>query len=202
MDMIGLMHEAEPYGRLLVNGKAPTTKQLAAILGDAVRDVEKWLAELADAGVFSRAEDGTIYSRRMQRDADRSEEGRSWIEKRWKDREPTQQPNSPPNRVAISEIDANPITQRLEARDQRPENLKYRFAGKTIRLTGADFDSWRAAYSAIPDLDAELRRIDDSDLPKNWFPAVSAKLAAKHQKILGERKTRPEGGVTPLGVGG
>jgi len=71
-----------------------------------------------------------------------------------------------------------------------PDKPAYRFAGKTIMLVERDYDKWRKAYHAIPDFDAELQRIDDEDLPLRWFPAVSAKLAAKHQKLLGHAPRR------------
>ena len=38
---------------------------LARMVGDAVEDVERLLAELEHAGVFSRTDDGIIFSRRM-----------------------------------------------------------------------------------------------------------------------------------------
>ena len=59
----------------------------------------------------------------------------------------------------------------------------YRFHGKTIKINERDYNQWKRVYHAIPDFDAELQRIDDSELPQNWFCAVSAKLAAKHQKF-------------------
>ena len=72
VDLIGLMHDAEPYGHLLVNGKAPTTKQLAAILGDSERELKNLLSELENAGVFSLDKDGVITSRRMIRDEEKA----------------------------------------------------------------------------------------------------------------------------------
>lgn len=67
-------------------------------------------------------------------------------------------------------------------------SIPYRWRGKIIRLNSADYDGWRRAYFAIPDLDAELTRIDDSlaaeGKSKGWFPAASAMLAAKHQRNL------------------
>ena len=77
VDMICLMHDGEPYGHLTVNGKPLSAKQLAAVLGDSERDVTAWLKELEDNGVLSRADDGTIYSRRMVRDKARDDENRS-----------------------------------------------------------------------------------------------------------------------------
>lgn len=67
-EMLCLMHEAAPYGHLLVSGKQPTPKQIGALVGATEKEVKALLAELEDAGVFSRTDDGTIYSRRMIKD--------------------------------------------------------------------------------------------------------------------------------------
>ena len=56
--LLGFMHEADPYGFLLIEGIAPSPGQIANLTGDAERDVKKWLVELRAAGV--RATD-TIY---------------------------------------------------------------------------------------------------------------------------------------------
>ena len=68
MDMLALMHEGQPYGHLTINGRAASAKHLAAMAGGSEREVAKLLAELEEAGVFSRTEDGVIFSRRMVRD--------------------------------------------------------------------------------------------------------------------------------------
>lgn len=65
------MHEAEPYGHLLVNGKQPTHAQLAIMAGASERECSKLMQELYDAGVPSCDEVGNWYSRRMVRDAHR-----------------------------------------------------------------------------------------------------------------------------------
>lgn len=72
MDMLSLMHEGVPYGHLLINGVAPSARQLASLVGAAEREVIALLAMLDEAGVFSKTDNGTIYSRRMVRDAERS----------------------------------------------------------------------------------------------------------------------------------
>lgn len=74
VDLIGLMHDAEPYGHLLINGKAPTNKQLAAILGDSEKELKNLLVELENAGVFSKTEAGVITSRRMVRDEEKAQQ--------------------------------------------------------------------------------------------------------------------------------
>ncbi len=68
IDLLALMHDAQPHGHLVLNGRAPTPRQLCALLGGSVEEVTALLAELDEAGVFSRTDDGVIYSRRMVRD--------------------------------------------------------------------------------------------------------------------------------------
>lgn len=73
VEMLCIMHEAVPYGSLLVNGKRIDKKQLASLVGMPDKECGALLMELEGGGVFSRDQDGTIYSRRMRRDADKAE---------------------------------------------------------------------------------------------------------------------------------
>jgi len=73
MEMLCLMHEAEPRGSLLISGKTVTPRLLAGIVSVSPDEIEHWTSELEAAGVFSRDDDGVIYSRRMRRDEARSE---------------------------------------------------------------------------------------------------------------------------------
>ncbi len=68
MEMICVMHEADPYGSLLVGGKPVAISQIASLAGASLRETEKLVSELENSGVFSRDIDGVIYSRRMKRD--------------------------------------------------------------------------------------------------------------------------------------
>ena len=73
----------------------------------------------------------------------------------------------------------------------------YRFQGEVICLTESDFDGWKKAYHAIPDIVADLYGLDDwwNNLhplgdPKHgewWFPIRGA-LNKKHQNAIRERK--------------
>lgn len=67
IEMISLMHQATPYGHLLVSGQSPTDAQLAALVGCPSDQIPPLVAELEAAGVFSRARTGVIYSRKMTR---------------------------------------------------------------------------------------------------------------------------------------
>lgn len=79
LEMLALMSEADPYGHLLINGRPVTDKQLANQAGGgvSVKEVGDLLEELESAGVFSRTDDGVIYSRRMVRDKAKRDEDRA-----------------------------------------------------------------------------------------------------------------------------
>ena len=66
------MHDASPYGYLVIGRKIPTAGQLASLVGCEVDNVIAALAELEDAAVLSRDELGRIYSRRMVRDQEKA----------------------------------------------------------------------------------------------------------------------------------
>lgn len=66
--MLCLMHDGEPYGHLMIQGRAMMPDALARLVGEAAPAVKRWLRELEDNQVFSRDAAGAIYSRRMVRD--------------------------------------------------------------------------------------------------------------------------------------
>lgn len=72
MEMLCVMHEATPHGSLRVNGRGVTDRQLASLAGASVEEVADALAELEEAGVFSRDGEGVPFSRRMQRDFEKA----------------------------------------------------------------------------------------------------------------------------------
>lgn len=133
IDLMGLMHEAEPYGFLLIKGTPPTIQQIADMVGGTPKELDRLRGELQTHGVFSRIGDddlprdlmllvptaaprGTIFSRRMVRDWARSEEGRLWVSKR-RDR---QKPRRDPNRAP----DLKLPTQSPDTRNQTSDGLR------------------------------------------------------------------------------
>jgi hypothetical protein len=68
LEMIGLMHEAEPYGHLMFAGKAMPPAKLARLIGMDLAEVDSAIDDLELNAVLSRREDGVIFSRRMIRD--------------------------------------------------------------------------------------------------------------------------------------
>jgi len=77
IDLICLMHEATPYGHLLVNGRCPTDAQVAVLVGAPPEQIAAMLGELESAGVFSRTRDGTVYSRKLTRMAKKAATARN-----------------------------------------------------------------------------------------------------------------------------
>lgn len=74
MELICLMAGGPVYGDLiLANGKQPTMQQLSVLTRLDVQTVADALVELEENGVFSRRDDGRIYSRRMTRDHKQAE---------------------------------------------------------------------------------------------------------------------------------
>lgn len=71
---------------------------------------------------------------------------------------------------------------------------RYAFEGQVVRLKPKDYDAWKAAFHAIPDLNAELTSIDawlagqPDEKRKGWFHATAGMLSRRHQEHLQKRK--------------
>lgn len=73
MRMLGIMARSKKRGFLLDGEKQMKSKTLAKLVGEDEAVVDGLIAELEDHDVPSRTEDGTLYSRRMVREARLSE---------------------------------------------------------------------------------------------------------------------------------
>jgi hypothetical protein len=126
VDLLTLMHEAEPYGHLLVSGCAPTARDLAGLLGGTEREIAGLLAQLEAKRVFSRNQDGSIYSRRMVRDREQAEKDRANGKRGGNPKVKREQSvevkggvNPPDNPTRNPEVNGGDKAQRPEARDQK-----------------------------------------------------------------------------------
>lgn len=112
-EMMCIMHEAEPYGHLLLGDMPVSPRRLATLVGITEKVCLELLAELGTAGVFSRNQEKVIFSRRMVRDEEKSQKGRADIAKRWgqgvDDTDPSDTPTSPPNINPSSPPNSDPI---------------------------------------------------------------------------------------------
>lgn len=68
INVMCLAHECEPYGHLTINGKAMNSAQLGRQVGLSAKEADALMAELLDAGVARRSEEGVYFSHRMVKD--------------------------------------------------------------------------------------------------------------------------------------
>jgi hypothetical protein len=115
IECLTVMHEATPYGHLVINGRPVGVDALARMVGASGDEVRALMLELNEAGVCDVTGEGVIFSRRMVRDQERAAKGRKAVKKRWskpvENKHEIDRPNRSPNR--------KPITQKPEARSQR-----------------------------------------------------------------------------------
>ena len=132
IECLCIMHEAKPYGHLVLNGKPVEGDTLARMAGIPVDEVSALMAELRQAGVLSASSNGVVFSRRMTRDHARARKGRKAAKSRWAQVsdgvEQSDAPNRSPNR--------SPITQKPEARNQKTKS----------RDAPDGFEEWYRAY--------------------------------------------------------
>jgi len=69
MEIMCIMHSAEPYGHLVTRmGEPLSMARLSRVVGSTEEECIALIDELEDVGVFSRTQGGAIYSRRMVAD--------------------------------------------------------------------------------------------------------------------------------------
>lgn len=68
IEMMCVMHQADPYGYLVLNSNPIEAAQLARMVGSSEKEAARWMAELQSSGVFSVDDSRRIFSRRMVRD--------------------------------------------------------------------------------------------------------------------------------------
>jgi len=106
-DLISYMHEGEPYGHLVIDGRVPSDGDIAALVGRPLSEVRKALAELRQRNVCSVDDGGALVSRRMIRDNEKAE----------KDRINGRGGGNP----AIKPKHNGGVTQTIKPRSQKPE---------------------------------------------------------------------------------
>lgn len=182
MELLCMAHEGTPYGHVTLGGRAPTNEQLSSIVGVSAKKIEKLIAELESAGVFSRDENGVMFCRRMVRDFATSEEGRQNISKRWgqsgpppPNSPPTSEPNSEPNRrpngVAISPPTGDPYSLEAEAEAEARKGDSHTqtelVAAQAPTVAGSvsvvDFETFWLAYP---------RKVGRADALREWNKAT------------------------------
>jgi hypothetical protein len=206
MEMLCIMHEASPYGHLVLGGLAVSNGVLARMSGLGADECGTLVAELESAGVFSRTRKGVIYSRRMTKDRSRAEKGRKAVKKRWAQKTESKGKISTPNRSP----DRPPTTQKPEARysedkssaGKPPDQVKELFdqgvalltaAGHSERQARSMVGRWRKART-----DAEVGRLlteaAGKSAPIEWMEkAVAGQVERQNEHWAAvERKYLPQ----------
>jgi hypothetical protein len=199
-EMMCIMHDAGRYGSLLVNGRRIDKKQLAGLAGISEKECVPLLLELEGNGVFSRDEDGTIYSRRMRRD----------FEKAIKDKENGKGGGNPKLKGGVNPTDKGGVkAQKPEATSREEDRIgsagASNFTEGSKALTSAfwkalGFNSplevppefagtdwraieWERAGWTVDLIDTETRRIGLGK-PLTYYEKVFATQFAKRQAPL------------------
>lgn len=86
-EMLGFMWESTERGYLTLNGKPVSNSVITKMLGIDITTFEQALQQMEEFNVFSRREDGAIYSRKMVRDEEirlvKSASGKQGMKKRY-----------------------------------------------------------------------------------------------------------------------
>lgn len=202
MEMLCIMHNAEPYGHLVVNGRPLADEDLARMVGVSLKECRKSLASLALHGIYSVTAGGTIYSRRMVRDNAKAlkdkENGKKGgnpglnggVNPPDKGEDKAQNPEA---RVQIEEEGGTTVLLtpkkpesdiRAAASRSAPETGRYFFEAGVIRLNEQDYRKWETAYPHIS-LRSELTGLAGwAGEQKNWFHAVPGALTKREREAL------------------
>ncbi len=176
IEMLCIMHKAEKYGHLLINGEMPTNMQLSILTGISIVQLESLIIELEKMGVFSRTQAGVIYSRRQVNDEKKAKHAKK-----------------------IGKFGGNPSlskTKGISSQDNPKDNLGVKagdkpqkpeariiFDGKVVRLKQKTFDelldlSGMAEDDFVDFLDNEdeyYAKISKAEQAK-WFFYLKAKI--------------------------
>lgn len=157
LEMLAIMHRADPYGHLLVNGKVPTDTQLAALARCPLDQIPSLLDELESAGVFSKGRNRVIYSRRLTRDEKHRKDGATaqilngYVpgSRRWQAAEKQAQ-KQPPPRVVAEVVEMPPPDS--YARSHMPEKKK----------NSPNGEAKEKRFRLPPDFDRPAEWLDDA----------------------------------------
>lgn len=202
MECLCIMHEAKPYGHLMLNGEPVEDHVLARMAGVSVDEVSALMAELRQAGVLSVTGRGVIFSRRMTKDHARARKGQKAAKKRWSQVsdgvEQSDAPNGLPNR--------KPTTQKPEARSQKKKEEPNGSSKKGSRIDPA----WEPSEEEISfaegrGLDLETINLEAEKFRNYWLGKAGqagVKLdwpATWRNWIIKAVERRGESGLPPPG---
>jgi len=170
IEMMRLMHKGQPYGHLQLNGAEPVDpRRLSLYVRADEATVTRALQELENNHVFSKNEDGIIYSRRMVRDEEQRQLTRKRVKKhRVKKKKSNGDVTLKKRRSSSSSSSSSSVT-KIPTGSSTGES--------------ADADSWPSWYAGIT-WNKKARKVEFSEDAKR-------ELAAHLTEIAEEENLRP-----------
>lgn len=178
-ELICLMHEATPYGHLLVNGQSPTDAQLSVLVGATPDQITALLGELDSAGVFSRTRAGVIYSRKLTRMAKKAATARNNGRKGGNPSLSKERKNSSSDK-GIDKGDDKPQKPeaRVQSKKEEPNGSSKKNRGTRLEQDWALPKSW-GDWAISQGMSDDQVRLEAEKFRDYWIAATGAK-ATKH----------------------
>lgn len=176
IEMLCVMHEASPYGHLLVGGGAVDEAALARVVGADVEEVRALLVELRAAGVLRTTRSGVVFSKRMTADHKRSVAGKKAKEDALAKSPPSRRPaTQKPEARAEVEGPVGPATLCDSGKIEIEEGVRAAFAA-------AKGEDWTRSYLDPCGWDAAARAL------KPRTATAGAKIAREGRAVLADLK--------------
>lgn len=209
IDLICIMHEADPYGHLLINGQPVTDFKLSVLLSVRLPSLLSKLRELETKKVLSRNEAGVLFSRKMVKMAQESA----------KHRENGRKGGHPA--LVNQVVNGGVKPKKQEAISKKEHTSKLAFDGDVLTVFGWQHKEFskrlteckRTAFDLLgwyPAVDADIRAMGltlpadqqgrnawlldrlytDAKLPRNVLPMRDREPAPTRQQVQGIEATR------------
>ena len=192
IDLIAIMHACEPYGHLVINGRSPAPRQIAAMVGMTTEEqVAALLRELEEAGVFSRSAEGLIFCRKMVRDRQSAEAGEkrpatnAERQRRWRERNGR---NAAVTRGVTPEITGVTLTNNTDITVDVGNSLARSTACEAHNENNNENNAVEKETESDTESETELKKKETSlrdakkratQVPANWQPTADGVAYAK-----------------------
>lgn len=202
IELLGYMHEAEPYGFFLINGRKPTNAEIGRLVGIHHNAVTPLVTELVTHGVTGVAFDGVMFSRRMVRDHQKALKNKEngykggnpelfkTVNPELKAQKPEARVQNPESKTPLPPegVDALPKVSRSKPRIPLPDNFELTLPRRTeAKANGVPIEM-------IDEEFAEFRRYWHSDgrSKNNWDGVWGERCRSIAKRLKQQRGKQPE----------
>lgn len=150
-EMLCIMHECSPYGHLYAGPVPMSLAQLGRLVGESEKTIRALVDELELSGVFSRSDQGAIYSRRMVKDERirniRAQAGKLGGNPDLLGKKVNQTDNHVPKQSSNQEPTPSSSSSSSSSKQQQREPATPPVADATSASVTSVFDHWRAVMN-------------------------------------------------------